>query len=157
MSREVARREKAAPAQPGELTRSDYETLAAFRFALRRFSSFSADAARAAGLTTHQHQALLAIKGAPAGTQVTVGHLAEQLLVAPHTAAELAARLESGGLVRKTADAGDRRRVVLALTPRAEAALRQLTLAHRREVRGLAPRLLELFRDLDAIEGGGAA
>ena len=43
------------------LTQEDYEQLAAFRHLLRRFASFSADAAREAGLTTNQHQALLAI------------------------------------------------------------------------------------------------
>lgn len=138
-------------AADGDLTQTDYETLAAFRHALRRFASFSAGAAREAGLTTHQHQALLAIKGRPEGTRMTVGHLAEQLLVAPHSAAELAARLETAGLIQKVADAEDRRRVVLALTPHAEACLRRLTLAHLREVRELAPRLLALFRDLDAV------
>ena len=142
----------ARPEEP--LTPADYETLAAFRFALRRFANFSAGAARAAGLTTHQHQALLAIKGCPPGTQMTIGHLAEQLIVAPHTAAELVARLEAAHLVRKIVDEDDRRRIRLALTPRAEAALRKLTLAHRREVRGLTPRLLALLRDLDAAEIG---
>lgn len=131
------------------LTQADYETLAAFRHALRRFTTFSAEAARAAGLTTQQHQALLAIKGAPVGTPMTVGRLAEDLILAPHSTAELVARLEAAGLVTKQADAADRRRMVLALTQHAEAVLRQLTLAHRREVRLLAPRLLALFRDLE--------
>ena len=89
--------------------------------------------------------------------QMTVGHLAEQLIVAPHTAAELVARLEGDGLVRKRSDAADRRRVVLDLTARAETALRKLTLAHRREVRGLTPRLLTLLRDLDKAERDEAA
>lgn len=133
-----------------ELAQADYETLAAFRHALRRFASFSAEAARNAGLTTQQHQALLAIKGAPAGSSITVGRLAEDLILAPHTAAELVTRLEAADLVRKHADAADRRRTVLTLTPHAEAVLRQLTLVHRREVRMLAPRLLALSRDLEA-------
>ena len=151
MTPRTAARAKPDPQREEELTPSDYETLASFRFALRHFANFSAVAAHEAGLTTHQHQALLAIKGCPAGTQATVGHLAEQLLVAPNTAAEFVARLESAGLVDKVMDRDDRRRVVLALTPRAETCLRQLTLAHRHEVRGLAPRLLALFRDLDAL------
>ena len=141
---------KAEPKGDDELTQSDYETLAAFRFALRCFANFSADAAQEAGLSPHQHQALLAIKGAPADTRATVGHLAEQLLIAPNTAAEFVARLESAGLVAKIVDLNDRRRVVLELTPKAETYLRRLTLSHRSEVRGLAPRLLALFRDLDA-------
>ena len=131
------------------LSQADYETLAAFRRALRAFADFSTKAARQVGLTTHQHQALLAIKGCPASIPMTVGHLAEELHVAPHTAAELVARLEAGDLVEKVADREDRRRVLLALTTRAEALLRELTLVHRREVRVLAPRLLALVRDLE--------
>ena len=148
---------RAVPAKDEPLTQVDYETLAAFRFALRRFASFSPGAARAVGLTTHQHQALLAIKGWPPGTQMTIGHLAEQLIVAPHTAAELVARLEGARLVRKIVDEADRRRIKLELMPRAETALRKLTLAHRREVRGLTPRLLVLLRALDTAEGNEAA
>jgi DNA-binding MarR family transcriptional regulator len=132
------------------LTQADYETLAAFRHALRRFASFSSEAAKQAGLTTQQHQALLAIKGAPAGTSMTVGRLAEDLMLAPHTAAELVTRLEAADLVTKRADPADRRRTVLTLRPQAEDKLRALTLVHRREVRQLAPRLLALFRDLEA-------
>lgn len=132
------------------LTQADYETLAAFRHALRRFASFSSEAAKQAGLTTQQHQALLAIKGAPAGTPMTVGRLAEDLMLAPHTATELVTRLEAADLLAKRADPADRRRTVLTLRSRAEDKLRALTLVHRREVRQLAPRLLALFRDLEA-------
>jgi DNA-binding MarR family transcriptional regulator len=131
------------------LSQTDYETLAAFRHALRRFASFSSEAAKEAGLTTQQHQALLAIKGAPAETSVTVGRLAEDLMLAPHTAAELVMRLEAANLVAKRTHPADRRRTVLTLTPQAEEKLRALTLVHRREVRLLAPRLLALFRDLE--------
>jgi DNA-binding MarR family transcriptional regulator len=132
------------------LTQADYETLAAFRHALRRFANFSTQAAHDAGLTTQQHQALLAIKGHPGAEPMAVGGLAEQLLVAPHTAAELVTRLEAGGLLVKVGDPSDRRRVGIALTPKAEAALDRLTLVHREEVRGLAPRLMDLLRSLDA-------
>lgn len=128
------------------LAQSDYATLAAFRHALRRFAAFSADEARAAGLSTHQHQALLAIKAAG---EMTVGRLAEEMIVAPHTAAELAVRLESAGLVSRHHDHADRRRVLLRLTATAEAALAQLTLAHRREIRVLAPRLAALLAEIE--------
>ena len=132
-----------------ELTQADYESLAAFRHALRRFVNFSSEAAREAGLTTQQHQALLAVKGARGGP-LTIGALAETLLVAPHTAAELVARLEAAGLVRRVADMADRRRVGLQLTARADEALGRLTAMHLREVKVLAPRLMSIFRDLDA-------
>ena len=132
------------------LTQGDYERLAAFRHMLRRFTSFSAGAAHRAGLTPSQHQALLAIKGHQ-GEAPTVGALAEQLLVAPHTAAELVGRLQAAGLVEKVEDHADRRRVVVRPTERAEAILQALTLVHLREVRQLAPRLMTIFKDLDAL------
>ena len=132
------------------LDQTDYETLAAFRRALRRFASFSTEAAHKAGLTTQQHQALLAIKGCPAGARMSVGRLAEDLLLAPHTTAELVARLEAADLVTKVTDPTDRRRAVLSLTRHAETILRELTLVHRQEVRTLAPRLLALVHDLEA-------
>lgn len=136
------------------LTSGDYERLAAFRHTLRRFANFSAGAAQQAGLTPNQHQALLSIKG-HVGEAMTVGTLAEQLLVAPHTAAELVGRLQTAGLADKVEDAVDRRRVVLRLTDRAETILKDLTLVHLREVRLLAPHLMTLFKDLDALLGDG--
>lgn len=134
------------------LSRHDYETLAAFRHALRRFATFSAERAREAGLTTHQHQALLALK---AGGEMTVGQLAEELIVAPHTAAELVARLEAADLVGKAHDSADRRRVLLRLTAASEAALARLTLAHKRELRALGPRLAALLAALEGEDGAG--
>ena len=47
------------------MSRGEYETLAAFRYALRQFLRFSEVAAQEAGLTPQQYQALLAIKGYP--------------------------------------------------------------------------------------------
>lgn len=52
---------------------ADYALLAEFRYALRRFIAFSEDAAHAIGLAPQQHQALLAIKGAPGRDGLYVG------------------------------------------------------------------------------------
>ena len=82
---------------------------------------------------------------------MSVGGLAEQLLVAPHTAAELVGRLVHAGLIDKVEGTSDRRRVVLRLTERAEEMLFGMTLAHLREVRVLAPRLMTILRGLDAL------
>ncbi len=54
-----------AASNPRRLDKSQFETLAAFRYALRRFIHFSDEAAIAAGVTPQQYQALLAIKGFP--------------------------------------------------------------------------------------------
>lgn len=127
----------------------DYRRLAAFRHALRRFLAFSEAAARRAGITPQQHQALLAIKGAHDPAAVTVGDLAKLLLLQPHSAAELVDRMVKSRLLIKSAGGNDRRRVVLSLTPSAERTLRALSAAHIRELCQSAPvidGLIELLK-----------
>ena len=128
-----------------ELLKADYEALAAFRHALRRFAAFSAEAARAARLTPQQHQALLAIKGAPGRETLTIGGIAAHLLIRPHSAVELVDRLEELGLVARQPDPADSRRVQVALTTRSEALLRDLSMAHLRELQAIRPTLLDLL------------
>ena len=71
-----------------DLSDADYGTLAGFRRALREFARFSEQAAEGVGLAPQQHQALLAIR---AEGGLTVGELAERLLLRPHSATGLAA------------------------------------------------------------------
>ena len=119
--------------------RADYRRLAAFRYSLRRFLAISETAAREAGITPQHHQALLAIKGATRQEDITVGYLAEQLLLQPHSAAELVDRMVRCGLLLRTKSRTDRRFVILSLTAAAEKALRSLSTAHIRELRGVTP------------------
>jgi len=122
--------------------RIPYRALAELRYEIRRFLNFSAQAARAAGVEPQQHQALLAIKGLPPGREATVGFLAERLQVRPHTALELACRLERKKLVHRSRDNADRRQVLLRLTPRGERLLRNLSESHRAELASAGPKLL---------------
>src|ERR1051326_605649 len=71
----------AMPRPAAKITQSHYETLASWRQALRRFLQFSQEAARRAGIPPQQHQALLAIKGFPERDHVSVGELAERLVL----------------------------------------------------------------------------
>lgn len=121
------------PPQEGEAT-IDYAALAAFRRALREFLAFSEAAAHEAGLAPQQHQAILAIRGQPQA-QLAIGDLAQELLIRPNTAQELAGRLIRAGLVERIGDPDDRRRVMLRLTPKAEAILSELSAAHTAELR----------------------
>ena len=121
------------------LSDADYRSLAEFRHLLRQFLAFSGDAARKEGLAPQQHQALLAIKGF--GGVLTIGELADKLLIKPHTAAELVDRLQKSGYIRKEADHEDRRRTRLLLTAAAETLLLSLSRAHRDELERLAPLL----------------
>jgi DNA-binding MarR family transcriptional regulator len=127
------------------LRKADYEALAGFRQALRAFTAFSAAAARAAGLTPQQHQALLAIKGAPGRQTATVGEIAAALLIRPHSAAELVDRLTQLGLAERAGDPDDHRRVQVALTARAEEVLDGLSAEHLRELGAIRPTLLALL------------
>ena len=139
MTPRPARRRPATP---------DYEALAAFRYTLRRFLGFSGAAARGAGLSPAQHQALLAIKGFPGGGPVSVGDLAERLDLRHHSAVGLVDRLARRRLVRRTADPVDRRRVRLALTAAGERILEGLSAVHGEELRRLGPELRRLLRRL---------
>ncbi len=136
------------PTRAAPLGKADYERLAEIRYLLRRFAAFSEAAARQAGLTAQHHQALLAIKGYPGKDRVTVGELAARLGVRHHSVVGLLDRLASRGLVRRRTSLADRRQVLIELTPRAEALLAALSLAHRDELRRLAPLLGPLLGEL---------
>lgn len=142
MKRAAAGRKKAAVNDDG------YRMLAAFRHGLRQFLTFSEEAARAAGLPPQQHQAILAIKGHAGGEAMSVGDLAEQLLVRHNSAVELVNRLVRARLVTRVADKADRRRVTLALTAKAEKILAALSAAHLAELRRSGPLLVELVERL---------
>lgn len=132
-----------------DLIQDDYERLAEFRYLVRRFLVFSEDAAEQSGLTPQQHQALLAIKGHRGAQPFTTGALAERLAIRPHSAVGLIDRLVAKGLTRRSAASIDRRQVLIELTPEAETLLQGLTVAHRDELRRLAPLLRGLLSELD--------
>lgn len=127
------------------VAKADYVLLAALRRALREFLGFSQAAARAAGLTPQQHQALLAIKGFPARDYVSVGELAERLQLRHHSAVGLVDRLVARGLLRRMASRADRRRVDVRLTARGESVIRHLAGVHLQELRQLGPGLYRLI------------
>lgn len=125
---------------------SDYESLAEVRYQLRRFLHFSEQMARDAGLEPQQHQLMLALKGLPGGTRPRVGELAERLQIKHHSAVELINRLSSAGCVRRHRGGQDRREVLVALTPKGEKILRELSLHHRAELRKRGPVLITALK-----------
>lgn len=130
------------------LSHSDYVALADFRYTLRQFMAFSEAKAREQGLTAQQHQALLAIFAAQPD-QVTIGYLAERLLLKPHSASGLVDRLEILGLVQKQPSDADRRQALLILTEKAQNVLKTLSLAHREEIQKMKPLLQAILDGLD--------
>jgi DNA-binding MarR family transcriptional regulator len=141
-----------AMAAPQKLRKSQYETLAAFRYALRKFLHFSESAAQAAGITPQQHQALLAIKGFPGRDRVTVGDLAERLQLRHHSVVGLIDRLVVEKLVARVPSSEDRRQVLIQLTGRGEKTLEKLSATHREQLKQIGPELNRLLDRLGAAE-----
>lgn len=123
-----------------EIDEDDYVALAGFRFELRRFLRFSEQAARSAGLTPQQHQALLAIRAAGDGGML-VGDLADRLLLKPHSVSELVQRLAGHDFVVREHGLDDRRHVRIVLTDHARVILASLSASHRAELRRIRPLL----------------
>jgi DNA-binding MarR family transcriptional regulator len=128
----------------------DYRQLAEFRHAMRIFLEFSERAARAAGITPQQHQALLAIKGLALTGEAGVGALAERLRIRHHSAVELVNRLCDAKLVHRESDPRDRRRVSVALTAKAGRILEGLSATHLEELQRLRPALQSILALMDA-------
>jgi DNA-binding MarR family transcriptional regulator len=127
------------------LDRQDYRMLSDFRYVIRHFLKFSQDAAQGHGLTTRQHQALLAIKGFPGDNPPTIGELAERLAIQHHSTVELVDRLAEAQLIVRTHDTEDRRRVLLGLTDAAEDQLAGLSASHLEELHRLRPTLQRIL------------
>ena len=142
---------------PSRLSPADYELLADFRYALRKFAAFSESAAAGLDLMPQQHQALLAIKGtrkgAPGRRGLYVGEIADRLLIRPHTAAELVGRLARLDLVSREADPDDGRRVEVVLTAKGERMLENLSASHLEELHAMRPLLTRLLARMGAESG----
>jgi len=130
-----------------ELTDAEYLALANFRRALRQFQAFSESRAAECGLTAQQHQALLAIRGA--ARPVSIGHVADRLILKPHSASGLIDRLEALDLIERHPAPEDRRQALLTLTPKARALLASLSTTHRQEIVRLKPMIWELLARID--------
>ena len=137
----------------GSISKKEYEMLATFRYALRQFLRFSETAARQAGITPQQHQALLAIAGFPEKDQVTVSELAERLQIRHHSAVGLIDRLETQDLVVREPGEVDRREVNIVLTSLGQDTLAQLSVTHRRELHRIGPQLHLLLEQLTLEDG----
>ncbi|HVN15360.1 MAG TPA: MarR family transcriptional regulator [Anaerolineales bacterium] len=127
------------------IKQSDYEALAALRYALRQFLHFSEKAAQSVGLTPQQHQALLAIKGFPGGGPITISELAERLQIRHHSAVGLVDRLAAHDFVRRESSSEDRRQVYVTLSSKGSEILESLSKTHREELRRIGPHLRELL------------
>lgn len=130
----------------GKLEQSDYERLLEFRTAIRKFLKYSKGQAEKLGLTPTQHQLLLAVRGVGGEDPVTIGQIAECLLIRHHSAVELVDRAQAAGLVTRKVDGRDQRVVRLALTKSGAAKLEEISIANLQELARLTPELEEVRR-----------
>ena len=126
----------------------DYRALAEFRYQIRKFLTFSQQAARAAGIDPQQHQLLLAIRGLPEKIKPSIRAMAERLQIRHHSAVELIDRSVAHGLVERRRDGVDRRQVTIHLTAKGEKLLAELSVHHRDELRTAGRELARVLRSI---------
>lgn len=108
------------------MNKVDFETLADFRYHLRRFLRFSERVTRANGVTPLQYQLMLQIKGFPGRDWASVAELAERLQAQHHGVVQLVTRCEAAGWVQRGASRDDQRRIEVRLTADGERCLEHL-------------------------------
>jgi DNA-binding MarR family transcriptional regulator len=135
---------------PVALTQADFEYLLRLRTGLRRFLRWSEQQAQAAGLTSAQHQLLLAVRGHPGGAPPTIGEIADYLVLRHHSAGELIDRAQAAGLVTRASDPVNGTQVRVSLTRTGAAKLNRLAETHLAELAHLAPTMRALWGALEA-------
>jgi DNA-binding MarR family transcriptional regulator len=125
----------------GKIADVDYRVLLVFRTALRRYLQWSSEESARLGLTSQQHQLLLAVRAHPGPTPPSVRELAEYLLIRHHSAVELVNRVEKAGLLTREVDPSDQRVARLRLTPAGEDLIERLSETHLTELQRIAERL----------------
>jgi DNA-binding MarR family transcriptional regulator len=133
------------------ITIADYRALAAFRHEIRKFISFSEQAARDAGIEPQQHQLMLAVRGLPERMRPTIGAIAERLCVQHHTAVALVDKLEERRLILRERSEADRREVLLRVTYDGEALLRTLSTLHRLQLETVGPNMVRALERVLAL------
>ena len=136
---------------------AEYRALGHFRKAMRDFLAFSEASARDEGLTSQQHQALLAIRSHPGSGNMTVGELAECLLIKNHSAVELVGRLVERELVQRRESETDRRRVLLQLTAQGTRQLEAISRRNLRQLQETAEILSQLLATARRLQGAEGA
>lgn len=139
-----------------ELSQAEFEHLLRLRTGLRRFLHWSEQEAQAAGLTSAQHQLLLAIRGHPGGGSPTIGEIADSLVLRHHSAGELIDRAEAAGLVARNPDPRNGTQVRVSLTSAGTFKLNRLAETHLAELAHLAPTMRALWQALQANPGSAA-
>lgn len=131
------------------LSYHDYQALAEFRYAMRKFLRFSKDElAQHARLTPEQYEAMLALRAFAEDRGLTVGQLSERLQVKHHTAVTLVNKLVERAVASRTHGTADRREVYVKLTPKGIELLEKTAAVHRKELRKRSAELIAALQRL---------
>jgi DNA-binding MarR family transcriptional regulator len=132
--------------EPQPLSRAQMRRLAEFRFQLRKFLHFSSLAADAVGIRAQQYQLLQCVWGMPEELDPTIANVAARMLLKHNSAVELVDRTIEQGLLRRSPDPTDHRRILLKMTPLGEKLLGSLAAWHLRELEETGPELIRALR-----------
>jgi len=124
------------------LNKRDFETLAAFRYQIRKFVRFSEQLALKHGIKPQQYQLLLQVRGYPGRDWATVGELAERLQSQHHGVVALISRCEKLGLVERRRSSEDRRRIEIRLLAKGDKLVNKVAHLHRAELLSLQGRFV---------------
>ena len=124
------------------------QTLADFRYELRRFYQFSEQAAARQGVQSKQYQLLLQVAGAPPDATVTIAYAAERMGLKHNSMVELVDRSEKQGLLMRSEDSNDRRRTLLRVTRKGHQVLNRLAGEHARELTERAPSMMRALEQI---------
>lgn len=134
----------------------DFETLADFRYQVRKFLRFSKDLLCSEGITPDQYQALLAIRAYAPQSKLSIRDLAEQLQVRHHSTVGIVDQLVDRSVVVREVSPHDRRKVLLTLTEQGEELIRRLAPPHHQELARLSPEIIQTLQRLSAGPNGDA-
>ncbi len=124
-----------------EPTEEQYQIMLIFHCALRNFQRWSGEQSSALGLTSQQHQFLLAVRAHPGPEPPSVGDISHYLLIRHHSAVELANRVMALGLVSRYVDPADHRRVRVQLTDKGRDVIARLSEVHLEQLERIAEQL----------------
>jgi len=100
-----------------------------------------------AGVSGVQYEILMLVSRAEG---LSIGEVAERLMIRHHTAVELVNRLESNDFVSRIKDREDARRVYVKPTAKAERLMEGLASAHLLELKGIRPVLQQLLDQFES-------
>ncbi len=124
------------------LGKRDFETLADFRYQIRKFVRFSEQLALKHGIKPQQYQLMLQIKGYPGRDWATVGELAERLQAQHHGVVALISRCEKLGLVERRRSSEDRRQIEIRLLAKGARLVNKVAGLHRAQLLSLQGRFV---------------